>query len=64
MKTYRIWVERSDIIQEAFEIKAKTLEEAKDIAESGEVDPINPDGSLHIYGEVLDSWEDGCRGRS
>lgn len=55
MKTFNIWVERSDITRELFEIEAETLKEAQEIAEAGEGgERID---SKHMYGEVLDSWE-------
>lgn len=58
MKTFKIWVERSDITREFFEIKAKTLEEAKNSAEAGDYEPLK---TKHMYGEALDSWEDDSR---
>ena len=56
MKIFNVWVERSEITKEMFNVEAETLEDAIDKASGGEVLPIKGTRE-HIYGEVLDCGE-------
>ena len=58
MRKFKIWVERSDIDRYLYEVEAETLEDAIELAETSDG---TPEDEEHVYGEVLDSWEEDSR---